>query len=147
VPTMNNAAGAVTKRLPKVLSPKGHAIADYITAGVFLIAAARFWRRNRRAALASLVCGGADLALSLVTDYPGGVIAVINFPTHCKIDVGLAAVVAETPRFMKFEDAREKKFFSIQGGAIIGAANLTDVDRPGYRWQERLKHERQGKAA
>ena len=144
---VNNVAGAVTKRLPKVLSPKGHAIADYITAGAFLIAAAFFWRKNRRAALGSLVCGGADLALSLLTDYPGGVTDLISFPTHCKIDVGLAAMVAEMPRFMKFEDDKEKKFFALQGGGIIGAANLTDFDRPSYRWQERLEHKRERRAA
>ncbi|HEX6503634.1 MAG TPA: hypothetical protein VF011_10310 [Terriglobales bacterium] len=147
MPMMKNVASAVTKRLPRVLSPKGHAIADYLTAGAFFIAAALFWRRNRRAALGSLVCGGADLALSLLTDYPGGVTDVISFPTHCKIDVGLAAMVAEMPRFMKFEDDKEKKFFVLQGSGIIGAANLTDFDRPRYLWQERLEHERERRAA
>lgn len=147
MPTMNNLAGAVTKRMPKVLSPKGHAIADYLTAGAFLMAAAFFWRRNRRAALGSLVCGGAELALSLLTDYPGGVTGAISFPTHCKIDVGLAAMVAEMPRFMKFEDDREKKFFLLQGSGIIGATNLTDFDHPRYLWQERLERERERRAA
>lgn len=147
MPMMNTVAGNVTKRLPKLLSPKGHAIADYISAGAFLFAAAFFWRRNKRAALGSLVCAGAELALSLLTDYPGGVADVISFPTHCKIDVGLAAMVAEMPRFMKFEDDKEKKFFALQGGGIVGAANLTDFDRPRYRWQEKLEHERERRAA
>lgn len=147
MPVVNNVAGAVTKRLPKVLSPKAHAVVDYLTAGAFLIGAALFSRRNRRAALGSLVCGGADLVLSLLTDYPGGVTDFISFPTHCKIDVGLAAMVAEMPRFMKFEDDKEKKFFTLQGGGIIGAANLTDIDRPSYRWRERLEHERERRAA
>ncbi|MBV8478589.1 MAG: hypothetical protein JOZ36_18165 [Acidobacteria bacterium] len=139
----NKVAGAVTKRLPKVLSPKAHAIADYITAAAFLLAASLFWRRNKRAALGALVCGGSELILSLLTDYPGGITDVISFPTHCKIDVGFAAMVAEMPRFMKFENDKEKKFFSLQGGMIIGAANLTDLDHPVYRWQERLEHERE----
>ncbi len=147
MPAMNKVAGAVTNRLPKVLSPKGHAIADYITAGAFLLAAALFWRRNKRAALGSLVCGGADLALSLLTNYPGGVADVISFPTHCKIDVGFAAMVAEMPRFMKFEDDKEKKFFTLQGTGIVGVANLTDFDRPLYRWDERLEHQRERRAA
>jgi hypothetical protein len=147
MPMMNNVAGMVTKRLPKVLSPKAHAVADYITAGAFLVAAALFWRRNKRAALGALVCGGADLTLSLLTDYPGGVTDVISFPTHCKIDVGLAAMVAEMPRFMKFEDDKQKTFFTVQGGGIIAAANLTDFDRPAYRWKERLEHAREQRAA
>lgn len=144
---MNYVTRTVTKRLPKIISPRSHAIVDYITAGAFLIAAALFWRRNKRAALGALVCSGADLALSLLTDYPGGVANFISFPTHCKIDVGLAAMVAEMPRFMKFEDDKQKKFFTLQGGSIIGAANLTDFDRPVYRRQERREHERERRAS
>jgi hypothetical protein len=147
MPMINNVAGIVTKRLPKVFSPKAHAFADYATAGAFLIAAALFWRRNKRAALGALVCGGAELTLSLLTDYPGGVTDVISFPTHCKIDVGMAAMVAEMPRFMKFEDDKQKTFFTIQGGSIIGVANLTDYDRPVHRWKERLEHKREEQAA
>jgi hypothetical protein len=56
-------------------------------------------------------------------------------------------MVAEMPRFLKFEDDKQKKFFMLQGGGIIGAANLTDFDRPVYRWQERLEHERERRAA
>jgi hypothetical protein len=144
---MNNVAKFATKPLPKLVSPKGHAIADYVTAGAFLLAGALFWRRNKRAALASLVCGGTDLALSLLTNYPGGIADVISFPTHCKVDVGLAAMVAEMPRFMKFEDGKENRFFSLQGAAIVGIANLTDIDRPLYRWEEKLEHEREQRAA
>ena len=143
MPAINNVAGVVTKRLPKVLSPKTHAIVDYATAGAFLIAAALFWRRNKRAAMGSLICAGADLALSLLTDYPGGVAKVISFPTHCKIDVGLAAMVAEMPRFMRFDDDKQRKFFAVQGSGIVGAANLTDFDTPSYRWKERLEHQRE----
>jgi hypothetical protein len=144
---INYVAGTVTKRLPKVLSPKGHAILDYVTAGAFLIAAALFWRRNKRAAFAALVCGGADLALNISTGYPGGVFDFISFPTHCKIDVGLAAMVAQMPRFMRFEKDQQKMFFALEGGSIIAAANLTDFDRPVYRRQERREHERERRAA
>jgi hypothetical protein len=144
---MNAVAGAVSQRLPKVVSPKAHAIIDYITAGFFLVAGMLFWKRNKRAALAALVCAGADLTLSLLTDYPGGVTSVISFPTHCKIDLGMAAMTAEMPRFMKFEDDTEKKFFLMQGAGIITATNLTDTDRPLYRLQERLEHARERRAA
>ncbi|HET7205956.1 MAG TPA: hypothetical protein VFI95_05175 [Terriglobales bacterium] len=147
MPMMNTVAGAVSKRLPKVVSPKGHAIIDYITAGSFLLAGMLFWKRNKRAALGALVCAGADLTLSLLTDYPGGVASVISFPTHCKIDLGLAAMTAEMPRFMKFEDDAEKKFFLMQGAGIITVTNLTDTNRPLYRLQERIEHARERRAA
>jgi hypothetical protein len=140
---VNRIAGTVTKRLPKVVSPKTHAVVDYLTIGAFFLAGALFWRRNRRAALAALVCGGTDLALSLLTDYPGGMSNVVSFPTHCKMDVGLAAMAAEMPRFMKFEDDKQKHFFLLQSAAMLGVTNLTDFDTPAYRLQERLEHTRE----
>ncbi len=140
---VNSMAGAITKRMPKVISPTGHAIADYLTMGAFLVAGALFWRRNKRAALASLVCGGAELALNLLTNYPGGIAEVVSFPTHCKIDTGMAAMIAEMPRFMKFEDDKQKTFFLVQAAGVIAVANLSDYDRPEYRWQERIEHARE----
>jgi hypothetical protein len=117
--------GAVTRRMPKALSPKGHAIADYITAAGFLLGAALFWRRNKHAAVSALICGGAELALSLLTDYPGGITDAISFPTHLKLDLGMAAMSASMPEFMRFDDDREKWFFIMQSAGITAVTELT----------------------
>jgi|SRR5581483_7588098 len=122
---INSVAGAVARRMPKALSPKGHAIADYITVGAFFVGAALFWRRNKHAALSALICGGAELALNLLTDYPGGVTRAISFPTHLKLDLGLAAMTASMPEFMTFEDDRQKWFFLLQSGQIAAVTELT----------------------
>src|SRR5207245_9090816 len=127
MPILNSVAKAVAKPLPKVISPKGHAIADYVTVGSFLIAGAMFWSRSKRAALSALVCGGAELAVSLLTDYPGGVKKVISFPLHGKIDMGLAAMAATMPEFMAFEDERETTFFRAQGVAIKAVNGLPQL--------------------
>jgi hypothetical protein len=126
MPILTNTVDVVTRRLPKVVSPKAHAIIDYITIGTFFVAGALFWRKNKRAALGSLICGSAELAVNLLTDYPGGVSSVINFPTHGKIDVGLAAMAATMPEFLAFPKETERHFFLSQAGVIIVAANLTD---------------------
>jgi hypothetical protein len=97
--------------------------------GAFLVTGALYWRRHKRAALSAFICGGAELALSLITDYPGGVKKVISFPTHCKVDLGLAAMTATMPEFMGFKDDREKRFFLAQSAGITLATNLTDVSR------------------
>jgi hypothetical protein len=124
---INSAIGVATKRMPKAITPKGHAVIDYITLGAFIVTGALYWRRHKRAALSAFICGGAELALSLLTDYPGGVKKVISFPTHCKVDIGLAAMTAAMPEFMGFEDDREKRFFLAQSAGITVATNLTDV--------------------
>ena len=124
---INSAIGVATKRMPKAITPKGHAVIDYITLGAFIVTGALYWRRHKRAALSAFICGGAELALSLLTDYPGGVKKVISFPTHCKVDIGLAAMTAAMSEFMGFKDDREKRFFLAQSAGITVATNLTDV--------------------
>ena len=122
---INTVTGAIARRMPKALSPTGHAIADYITVAGFFLGAALYWRRNRHAAVSSLICGGAELAVGLLTDYPGGVTDAISFPTHLKLDLGLAAMAASMPEFMGFDNDREKWFFLLQSGAITTVTELT----------------------
>ncbi|HZR57804.1 MAG TPA: hypothetical protein VFA74_13095 [Terriglobales bacterium] len=143
MPILNTAVGAATRRLPKVITPKGHAIIDYLTIGTFFVAGALFWRRNKLAALGSLLCGGAELAVNLLTDYPGGVFPVISFPTHAKMDIGMAAIAAGVPEFLEFADMTEKPFFLTQAGIITVATNLTEFD--GNRERFNLS-KRRGKA-
>jgi hypothetical protein len=78
----------VTGRMPKTVKPSTHVVLDCAIAGSFLLMAARFWQRNRRAAIASLICGGASAANMMLTDYPAGALDVISYRTHGRIDGG-----------------------------------------------------------
>ena len=125
MPILNSIAKVAAKPLPRMISPKAHAIIDYLTIGSFFMSAGWFWSRNKRAALAALICGGAELAVSLLTDYPGGVKKVISFRTHGEIDLGLAAMTATIPEFLAFKNDSEKKFFVTQGVLITVATEIT----------------------
>ena len=138
MPVLNNVAGLLSRRMDKSISPKGHALADYIAVAAFFIMGAIFWRRHKRAAMSAFICGGAELALNLLTDYPGGVTPAISLGTHSKLDLGLAAITAAMPEFMDFEDDREKGFFVVQSGAKTVLTNLTEF-RPERRLVERLR--------
>ena len=129
MPITTGLANAATRYMPKVISPRGHALADYAVAGAFLLMGALFWRRNKRASLGALVCGSAELANNLLTDYPGGVSKTLSFPVHGKIDVGLAGMTALMPEFMAFNYEPEKKFFIGQAALMTAVANLTDFSR------------------
>ena len=129
------------KRLPKVISPKAHAKADYATATLFLLGAALFWRKSKRAAVASLVCGAAEAGVAALTDYPGGVKHAISFPLHKKIDFGLSSMTAAMPEFLAFEDEKEKAFFRMQSAMIAGVTALTDFE------PQRIAGERERKTA
>jgi len=131
MPVLNSVAKLAMKPLPRIISPRAHSIADYLTVGAFLASAGWFWKRSKRAALASLICGAAELAVSLLTDYPGGVKKVISFRAHRDIDLGLAAMTAIMPEFLAFKDEPEKKFFLTQGVMITGITELTQFpERP-----------------
>jgi hypothetical protein len=114
------------KGLPKVIPPKGHAIADYSVAALFLASSALFWKQSKRAAIASLICGVAEAGVAALTDYPGGLKRSIIFPLHKQIDLGLASMVATMPAFLAFDDERETAFFRVQSAVIAGVTALTD---------------------
>jgi hypothetical protein len=129
MPLLNTVAKLAAKPFPNAISPRAHAIIDYITVGGFFMSAAWFWGQNKRAAIAALISGGAELAVSLLTDYPGGVMRIINLRTHRDIDFGLGAMTATMPEFLAFKDDDERKFFLAQGALITAISQLTQVPR------------------
>lgn len=128
MPLLAKSIQFVGKALPKVLSPKAHAIADYSTAALFLAGSALFWRRSKRAAIASLMCGAAEVAVAALTDYPGGLTPAISFSLHKKIDFGLASMAATMPAFLAFDNERETAFFQSQSAIIALVTTLTNFE-------------------
>jgi len=140
MPILNSATKLAMKPLPRALSPKAHSIADYVTVGAFFASAGWFWRRSKRAALAALICGAAELAVDLLTDYPGGIKRVISFRAHHDIDLGLAAMTATMPEFLAFKDEGEKKFFLTQGAVITALAEVTQFPEKPQRAERGSRH-------
>jgi hypothetical protein len=131
MPLLDQSAKFVTNRLPKVINPTAHAIIDYAMAASFLAMGVFFWNRNKRAAISSLVCGGAEVVTALMTDYPGGVAREISFETHGSIDFGLSGMAASMPDLFRFSDDRETTFFRLQGLAMATVSGLTDFTGTG----------------
>jgi hypothetical protein len=116
-------------RMPKMIGPRVHSALDYAVAGSFLLMGALYWKRNRRAAIGSLLCGGATAAVSLLTDYPGGARKVIPYSMHGQIDTGLIAMTAAMPRLVNIEKDREARFFARQAVAKTAITAMTDFER------------------
>lgn len=125
MPILNNVAKMAVSPLPRMITPKAHAVFDYVMVGAFLGASTWFWRNNKRAAIASVICGGAELAVCLLTAYPGGARRIIDFGTRREIDLGLAAMSASMPEFLAFKNEPEKKFFVAQGMLLSAATALS----------------------
>ncbi len=138
MPIVQKGVAAMSHRMPKVISPKGHAIADYVTLAGLVGMSALLWKKKKRAAIAALTCAVAEATNTLLTDFPGGVAKVISFPTHGKIDMGLAATCSAMPNFMGFDDEPEAKFFRMMGINITVIGALTDFSEPrAYRTRTR----------
>jgi hypothetical protein len=125
MPILNIVAKAIAKPIPRMFSSKGHAIVDYLNIACFLVGTAVLWRRSKNAAMGALVCGTAQLAIALATDYPGGISKAISFRKHGEIDLGLAAMTATMPEFMGVRGGAEKKFFLAEGALITIVHELT----------------------
>jgi hypothetical protein len=137
MPLLNTGIKAVTSRLPKVVSPKTHAIIDYATAGSFFLGAALFWKSHKRAAIASLACGLAELGTVMMTnEMPGAVADVIDLETHLKIDAGLAAGLQTLPSMLGFGGDGRAWFFRGHGMGIGAVAGLTERNGSSRRRRE-----------
>lgn len=127
MPLMEKGVETIANRMPKIISPKAHAIIDYGMAGSFIVAGAVAWKgEHKAAALSSWIVAGAELALSMMTDYPGGVAKLISFPTHGKIDAGMSGLIGSMPNLMRFSDEWPSWFFRSQGMTMAAVTGLTD---------------------
>jgi len=121
---LSSATDAVTRRLPKLVSPEMHRTADHLISGVLIAGGLALLRSNRRGAYASLICGGSLLGLSLATDYQGRERNPVNFARHGKAEMGMAIILAELPEILRFEK-RTIQYFAVNAAALIALANLT----------------------
>jgi hypothetical protein len=70
MPVLHSSVRLLTKPMPKIISPRAHAVLDYVTAGAFLAGGILLLtrRRDKRAGISALVCGVAETITSLLTD-------------------------------------------------------------------------------
>ena len=128
MPLSTKLSELATKPLPKVIHPKAHAIIDWATAGAFIASGALLWRKNKRAALAAMVCGNLVGSLIALTDCPGGLWKKISFETHGNVDPGVSALVASMPNLLGFSNESESKLFQAMGIGLAAVRGLTNFE-------------------
>jgi hypothetical protein len=135
------------EKMPKVISPKGHAIADYAMAAGAFAAAIAFFKANKKAAgVGALIAGAVEVLNPMITDFPGGVFKLISFPTHGRIDVGATTMVASLPKVMGLESGIETNFFYIHAAAAMGVVAMTNFGGNGSASQNGSPHTAQSEA-
>ena len=114
--------------LPKVISPGQHAMLDYGVAATFLGMGRRLQGTHRRAAALAYLNGAMVLGLSMMTDYPGGLVRAMSFRGHRTGDIMQAALAGAGPLLFGFARDPEAKFFYGQAVSEAGVIASTDWD-------------------
>lgn len=120
--------GIMRLLLPKVISPRTHAVIDYIHAGTNFVAGALFRRRSPHASNAAFALGAGILVNALMTDYPLGVFRRYSFRVHGALDYGIATTTASMPKLLAINDQPEAQFFRRQATAEGLIAAMTDYN-------------------
>jgi hypothetical protein len=125
---MNQDIATLTRSVPKVISPAGHAVADYGAAASLLALGVRLRDRNSRASTFAFVNAGLVLLSSLMTDYPGGIAGGMSFKTHGIVDVMQAGMLAAGPSLLGFAGTHEARLFYGQAALELAVVSATDWD-------------------
>jgi hypothetical protein len=114
--------------LPTPISPGAHAVLDYAVAATFFGVGAWLMRRHRAAASLAFANGAMVAGMSMLTDYPGGLVRVLPFRGHRAGDVLQAAFAGLGPALFGFAGDDEAKFFYAQAASEAGVIAATDWD-------------------
>jgi hypothetical protein len=96
--------------LPAPISPAAHAVLDYVVAS-FLCAGAWLIRRHQSAAALAFANGAMVAGMSMLTDYPGGVVRVLPFRGHRVGDILQAAFAGLGPPCSALPKTRRRNSF------------------------------------
>ena len=118
----------VPRAMPTPITPTAHAVLDYAVAATFFAAGAWLMRRHRAAATLAFANGAMVAGMSMLTDYPGGIVRVLPFRGHRAGDVVQAAFAGLGPALFGFAGDEEARFFYAQAASEVGVIAATDWD-------------------
>ena len=99
---------------------------DYGVAATFLTMGFALMSRHRPAAALAFTNGVMVLGLSMLTDYPGGVVRAISFRGHRTGDIIQAALAGLGPALFGFAKEPEARYFYGQAASEVGVIAATD---------------------
>jgi hypothetical protein len=85
-------------------------------------------RRHRAAASLAFANGAMVAGMSILTDYPGGVVRMLPFRGHRTGDILQAALAGLGPALFGFGGDEAAQFFYAQAASEVGVITATDWD-------------------
>lgn len=123
---MTQPLDSLTRSVPKVIGPSMHAVADYSTVAVLCALGTYLRDRNRAASTFAFANAGLVFVMSLLTDYPGGLVRGMSFQTHGMMDTAQAGLMAAGPALLGFSGTPEASLFYGQAAVEAGVVATTD---------------------
>jgi hypothetical protein len=111
-----------------ILSPKIHGVLDYVVVLVFL-AAPKLLGLMGTAALLSYTLAAVHLGLTLLTDFPMGVLKVVPLSLHGWIELVVGPALIAAPWILGFA-AQARIFYIVAGATIFITWCATDYRSP-----------------
>ena len=111
----------------KVLSPSAHGVLDYMTVVFFALAPFLFELQGTYATVCYVLAGG-YLLITLLTDFPLGVMRVIPFPVHGSFELVSGPMFIIAPWLFGFADDNPtaRNLFVASGLVFLVVWFLTD---------------------
>lgn len=109
--------------MPKIL-PTLHGYLDFATVLVFLIAPGLFGMTGAAAAI-SYALAIVHLSLTLLTDFPAGIVKLVPYPVHGAVERIVGPVLVVLPFVLGFE-GMAVAFYFLMGVAIIAVSTMSD---------------------
>lgn len=109
----------LTDRMWAGITPAQHAFLDYAVAAMFFAYGYAVRPRHQQASALAFANGAMVLGMSLLTDYPGGVVRTLSFRAHRTGDILQAALAGLGPVVMGFGHD-EAQYFYGQATSEVG---------------------------
>jgi hypothetical protein len=122
--------------LVRLLPAWFHAIADYAVAGTLIVVAAAVGGSDEAVAT-GIVVGAVVALVSMLTQYPLGVVKVLPFTVHSAGDYLAAALLVIAPFALGFNDTDGglAAFYVIAGAAVLAVSLVTNYQySPRREW-------------
>lgn len=121
------------------ISTRTHGYLDFLTVFIFLVAPSIFDLTSLAATLAYLLAA-VHLALTLVTDFPFGIVGIVPFPIHGWVERIVGPLLILVPFFLSgFEQPVARYFYIAIGIVIIAVGFMTDYNAAD---SDRIKEEK-----
>lgn len=109
----------------KIINPSIHALLDYVVV-IGLVASPSFLQFTDIVTTFTYILAGIHLLLTLVTDFPGGLIKIIPLKFHGVIELLVSIILLVVPWLLSFTNTTDRYYYTVFALIVFFTWTLTD---------------------